>query len=154
MRDRVLAPSELTSLAGALDGLETAHLFPVAAIKTAAVTGLRISKVLAMAWGHVDFETGRVVLPSTKTGRRVALLAAAVLELLAWLPRVHNSPCVFPSTAPVSHGTCRVARVVFAKACEAAGLVDIRLHDFRRSLTTQLTGTGMNAYLLRDVLGH
>ena len=153
-RDRVLAPSELTSLAAALDALETAYPFPVAAIKTAAMTGLRISEVLAMAWEHVDFETGRVVLPDTKTGRRVAPLAAAVLALLDRLPRVHNSPWVFPSTAPAAHVTYRAARLVFARAVKGAGLEDVRVHDLRRSLATRLAGAGVNAFLLRDVLGH
>lgn len=43
-RDRVLAPSELAALAGALDALETAHPFPVNAIRVAAMTGMRISE--------------------------------------------------------------------------------------------------------------
>ena len=43
---------------------------------------------------------------------------------------------------------------MFAKAVKAAGLVDVRPHDLRRSLATRLAGAGVNAYILRDVLGH
>ncbi len=34
------------------------------------LTGLRISEVCSIHWEHVDFESGRVTLPETKTGRR------------------------------------------------------------------------------------
>ena len=153
-RDRVLAPSELAALASALDEREEGEPFAVAAIRLAAMTGLRISECLSMRWEHVSFETGRVVLPETKTGRRTVPLAAPVLELLQGLPRVNGCPCVFAGArngAPVGY---RKTRIVFAAACEAAGLADVRLHDLRRSVATNLAAHGMNAFTLRDVLGH
>ena len=109
-RERVLAPSELTALAAALDGLEQAHPFPVNAIRVAAMTGLRISEVLGMSWARVNLETGRAAL-ETKTGPRVLPLPAAVVNLLDALPRVNGNRWVF-------------------------------------------AGAGVNAYILRDVLGH
>ena len=97
--DPVLAPSELAALAGALDALETAHPFPVNAIRVAAMTGMRISEALGMAWENANFETGRVVLPDTKTGRRVAPLLAAVLNVLDALPRVNGKTALVAGTA-------------------------------------------------------
>ena len=44
-RDRILAPSELAALAAALNGLEDQYPAPVAAIRLAALTGLRIGEV-------------------------------------------------------------------------------------------------------------
>ena len=41
---------------------------PSAAIRFAMVTGLRIGEVLAIRWEHVEPETGRLILPETKTG--------------------------------------------------------------------------------------
>lgn len=105
------------------------------------------------AWFRCISETGRVVLPSTKTGRRVVPLAAPVLELLARLPHVNECPWVF-AAGRGAHVSYKTARDVFAKACEHAGLPDVRLHDLRRSLATALAGAGVNAYVLRDVLGH
>ncbi len=152
-RDRVLAPSELAALARALDFLEGTYPYPVAAIRVAAMTGLRISECLSLAWEHVSFETGRATLPKTKTGRRVVPLAAPVLDLLTRLPRINGNPWVFAGTkgAATSYKT---ARRVFIEACERAGLADVRLHDLRRSVATNLAGSGVNAYTLRDVLGH
>ena len=104
-------------------------------------------------WEHVSFETGRATLPKTKTGRRVVPLAAPVLDLLTRLPRINGNPWVFAGTkgAATSYKT---ARRVFIEACERAGLADVCLHDLRRSVATNLAGSGVNAYTLRDVLGH
>ena len=152
-RDRVLEPSELAALARALDFLEGTYPYPVVAIRVAAMTGLRISECLSLAWEHVAFETGRATLPKTKTGRRVVPLAAPVLDLLTRLPRINGNPWVFAGTkgAAISYKT---ARRVFIEAGEHAGLTDVRLHDLRRSVATNLAGSGVNAYTLRDVLGH
>ena len=48
----------------------------------------------------------------------------------------------------------RKTRNLFAAACETAGLEDVRLHDLRRSVATNLAAAGMNAFTLRDVIGH
>ena len=151
-RERVLAPSELSALAAALDALEATQRHPVAAIKTAAMTGLRISEVLSMAWERVSLETGRAAL-ETKTGPRVVPLPAPVLEILAGLPRVEGNPYVFASGRK-AHVQYRRTRRVFVEACTVAGLADARLHDLRRTLATRLAGAGINSFLLRDVLGH
>ena len=152
-RDRVLVPSELAALGKALDDIEAERPFSAAAIRTAALTGLRISECLSMSWENVDIETGRLVLPQTKTGRRVVPLAPPVVDLLAQLPRVNGNPWVFAGARGAAV-TYRTTRLAFAEACEAAGLPDVRLHDLRRSLATSLAASGINAYMLRDVLGH
>ena len=153
-RDRVLEPSELAALARALDDLEAEHPFPVAAIRVAALTGLRISECLSMAWEHVSFETGRAVLPTTKTGRRVVPLASPVLDLLSRLPRVNGNPWIFAGARSGAPVTYKTTRDLFAAACEAARFSDVRLHDLRRTVATSLAASGTNAYTLRDMLGH
>ena len=55
-RDRTLSPTEVGALAVALNDAEERHPAPVAAIRFAAVTGLRIGEILAIQWEHVDFE--------------------------------------------------------------------------------------------------
>ena len=70
-RDRVLDAAELAELATALDRLDERFPASVAAIGVAALTGLRISEVLAIRWEHVDFASRRVTLPQTKTGVRI-----------------------------------------------------------------------------------
>ena len=151
-RDRVLAQTEMQALAGALNGLEVRHPAPVAAIRTAALTGLRIGEILNMQWAHIDSETGRLVMPQTKTGRRVHDLSAPALEVLAAVPRVSASWCF--STGGKAAITYKHARAVFAEAAAAAGLEDVRLHDLRRSFMTRAAAAGIGVHVLRDLLGH
>ena len=154
-RDRVLAPSELAALGEALGRAESDKPAAVAAIRVAALTGLRIGEVLAMRWDHVDVERSAVVLPQTKTGRRLHGLPTAALELLARLPRINGY--VFTSghgaewDVPASYMSVRAA---FSAIAGDAGLVDVRLHDLRRTVMTSAARAGLGSHVLRDLLGH
>ena len=154
-RDRVLAPSELAALGEALGRAESDKPAAVAAIRFAALTGLRIGEVLAMRWEHVDAERSAVVLPRTKTGRRVHGLPTAALELLAGLPRINGY--VFTTghgaerDAPVSY---RSVQAAFSAIAGDAGLADVRLHDLRRTVMTNAARAGLGSHVLRDLLGH
>ena len=150
-RDRVLAPSELAALAAALDAREERFPGSVAAIRFAAVTGLRIGEVLAIRWEHVGFETGRLTLPDTKTGRRVHDLPSAALAILAGLHRLNAWPFTSGSDAPLTY---RTVRKHFAEAAAEAGLADVRLHDLRRTVMTSAAAAGVGTHVLRDLLGH
>ena len=149
-RDRVLSPSELAALARALNELEGEHPAPVAAIRLASVTGLRIGEVLAIQWEHVDFETGRLIMPTTKTGRRSHDLPAVALQILAGQPRI-NEWCFTTGRNGMGY---RLAHTVFAKATKVAELEDVRLHDLRRSFLTNAAAAGFSSHILRDLLGH
>ena len=150
-RDRVLAPSELAALAAALDGLEDQYPAPVAAIRFAAVTGLRIGEVLAIQWAHIDFETGRLTMPKTKSGRRVHDISTTAVEVLSALPRINDWAFTAVRDAPVTY---RYVRTVFAEAAKAAGIADVRLHDLRRTVMTSAAAAGIGTHVLRDLLGH
>ena len=150
-RDRVFSPSELAALAGVLTDMEEKHPAAVAAIRFAALTGLRIGEVLAVRWQDVEFETGRLILPTTKTGRRQHDLPTPALELLAALPRVGEGAFTAEGRAPLSYYWCRI---VFAMAAKAAGLEDVRLHDLRRTVMTRAAMAGVGTHVLRDLLGH
>ena len=153
-RQRVLSPSELAALAGALNEAEKTAPFAVAAIRVASMTGLRISECLSMEWENVDFESGRALLPDTKTGERTVPLAAPVLQLMQELPQVNGNGHVFPGATRNSAVGYKKVRAVYLDACAAAGLDDAKLHDLRRTVATNLAGAGVNAFGLRDVLGH
>ena len=150
-RDRVLEPSELATLARALTGIEDKYPAPIAAIRVAAVTGLRIGEVRTIRWEHVSFETGRLTMPQTKTGRRTHDLPAAALEILAALPRLNAWAFTIGRDAPITYRYCHT---VFAEAARAAGLDDVRLHDLRRTVMTNAAAAGVGTHVLRDLLGH
>ena len=113
-RDRVLDAAELAELATALDRLDERFPASVAAIRVAALTGLRISEVLAIRWEHVDFASRRVTLPQTKTGRRSHHFPAAALDIMRAVPRLNEGHHVFAVDArggvDVSHGAPSLRR--------------------------------------------
>ena len=152
VRRRVLSADELTKLAAALSDLSGRYPVAVAALKLAALSGLRISEVLAFRWENVDMASGRVHLPDTKTGQRDHDLPHAAMAILASLPRIHRNPWVFASKMD-SHVQRRQTGLVFRRAAAAAGIEDARVHDLRRSVATRAAAAGLSAFALRDMLG-
>ena len=150
-RDRVLSPSELAALAQALNQHEEQHPASVAAIRVAALTGLRIGEVLGIQWQHIDFETGRLTLPETKTGRRVHDLPAPALALLRELPRFSTWAFTSTGTAAITY---RTVRKHFVEIATTVGIEDARLHDLRRTVMTRAAASGVGTHVLRDLLGH
>ena len=150
-RDRTLAPSELYVLSAALDSLADRHPASVAAIRFAAVTGLRIGEVLAIRWTDVDVEQARLTIPEGKSGRRQHDLPIPALDVLGGILRINDE---WAFSTGRSHVTYRHVRTVFAEAVKVAGLVDVRLHDLRRSVMTRAAATGVGTHVLRDLLGH
>ena len=150
-RDRTLAPSELAALAKALNEAAVGSPANIAAVRVAAVTGLRIGEVLGMRWEHVDFESGRLLLPETKTGRRWHDLPTPALAILAELPRWGDWTFTNNGTSPATY---KRVRETFARAAKAAGLEDVRPHDMRRTVMTSAAAAGVGTHVLRDLLGH
>ena len=151
-RDRILSPSEIAALAKALTASEFVNPASIAAIRFAAVTGLRIGEILAIKWQHIDFETGRLLLPQTKTGRRFHDLPSAALAILVDIPRINK--WVFTTGRGDSPVMYRTVRKHFASIAYMAGLEDVRLHDLRRTVMTQAAAAGIGTHVLRDLLGH
>ncbi len=152
-RDRVLGAAELAALATALDRLDERFPASVAAIRVAALTGLRISEVLAIRWEHVDSASRRVILPQTKTGRRSHHFPAAALDIMRAVPRLNEGHQVFAVDARGAL-TYRTVRHHFGDAVKRAGLSDVRLHDLRRTFMTNAAAAGVGTHVLRDLLGH
>ena len=150
-RDRILSPTEIAALSAALNDAAERHPASVAAIRLAAVTGLRIGEVISIRWEHVSFESGRLTMPATKTGRRVHDLPTAALAILTELPRINAWAFTTGGEVPVTY---RWVRKVFLTAAEAAGLQDVRLHDLRRTVMTTAAAAGLGTHVLRDLLGH
>ena len=112
------------------------------------LSGWRNGEVLSLQWDAVNFETGEVVLPSTKTGRAVRTVDGIALQAIADLPRVNRVPGVFAGL------TYETLRRRWKTVCEAAGIDGVRLHDIRRTVATSAAAAGMSAFLLRDLMGH
>ena len=150
-RDRVLSADEIGALSAALAEDESKSPASIAAIRFAAVTGLRIGEVVAVQWEQVDIDSGRLLIPRSKTGRRHHDLPAAAIAVLNNLRRINAWCFTVGRDAPVTY---RTVRKHFARAAKRAGLEDVRLHDLRRTVMTRAAAAGVGTHILRDLLGH
>ena len=90
-------------------------------------------------------------LPSTKTGARVHDLPAAALAQVRLCLRLNDFVFTYGRSAPVTYKTIRAH---FAAIVAEAGLVDVRLHDLRRTLITAAAAGGESVFVIRGLLGH
>ena len=145
-RDRVLAPTEIEAIGAAIAACDDP--FAAAALRFLMLTGWRNGEVLSLQWDAVNFETGEVVLASTKTGRAVRTVDGIALQAIGDLPRINRVPGVFAGL------TYETLRNRWHTICKAASVRDARLHDIRRTVATSAAAAGMSAFLLRDLMGH
>lgn len=151
-RDRTLSASELSALGQALETTDSLNPSAVLAIRLAAITGLRIGEILDMHWDDVDLESGFLVLPKSKTGRRIHTLPSAAQALVAAAGRAGDY-VVFGRRVdrPMDYSAVRRHWV---KVCQVAGIEGARLHDLRRTIMTEAAALGVGSHLLRDMVGH
>jgi integrase len=139
----------------------------------AAVTGLRVSELLALCWKDVDFEAGEIhltraivcqhigALKTETSGKPVPMDAGLSALLLDWRHRcpynqdsdyvfgsteMHGKQPLWPSSAMSKH---------IRPAAERAGIKKhVRWHVFRHSFATLLKGNGEDVKTVQESLRH
>ena len=100
----------------------------------------------------MNFDTGYLELPTSKTGQKRVPIGAPALELLAFLPRIDGNPYVLPGEKQGKHlvGLPRVWR----RIRKIADIEEVRLHDLRHSFASVGAGAGMGLQVVGKLLGH
>src|SRR5262245_7034296 len=147
-RDRTLTGDELSALWRAIEKLPE---LPRAYFRVILLTGTRRNEVRCMTWSELDLDAGlwRVPAERNKSGRAFDLpLTAPVVETLLALPRI--GPMVF------AHDGKRPMSVhqLIERVRRDAGLLNVRLHDLRRTLRTGLAELGVSFEVAERVLNH
>lgn len=159
-RERRLSRDEITKLframrkAGAGIGRDNEL-----AVKLLLALGVRKMELLAAQWQEFDLDAGVWHLPGerTKTGKLIDVpLAPAVVEWLRELEvRACGSACVFPARRAakrfphVSPDTLNVAL-----ASLDHGLDHFAVHDFRRTMRSELSSLGVPPHIAERCLNH
>lgn len=159
-RERYLSKDELPRFLKALE--EEDDRLSVAAIRLLLFTGCRRNEVLSLRWNQIRQDEGRIFLPLTKNGRsRTVHLNAKAREVLEDLAarrdqdaRTRDSEFVFPSRQGTRKGHLYDLRKPFVKACEIAGIENLRIHDLRHSFATLAVRAGASLYDVQKLLGH
>ena len=152
--ERFLSLEELASVGKALSAAEQDDVNPyaIAAIRLLALTGCRKAEILSLKWDFLDLSRSCLRLPDSKTGAKVVPLGAPAVQLLSSIPRIENSPFVFPSNSPDRHFTG--LQKVWGSIRETAELPGLRLHDLRHSFAAVGVASGDSLIVIGALLGH
>ena len=153
--ERFLTREELHRLGEALRAAPVERLASVhaaAAIRLLVLTGCRRNEILCLRWDDLNFDTGEMRLPDSKTGARTVPMASAAADVLEGLPRTPDSPWVFP-------GKKKGTRLVnlndsWDRVRRRAGLDGVRLHDLRHTFASRALALGEGLPMIGDLLGH
>jgi integrase len=174
-RQRVLGRDEIGRL------LEVSAPSSRLMIATVLYTGLRISEMLGLTWGDVDFGAGlinvraqlsrahrdapaRRVPPKTPASIRDVPLVPQLARLLAAhrqaSPFSQGTNWVFATSRGTPYGHRNASRCGLARAAERAGLNDdrwppLRFHDLRHTFASHLiVDLGLDVAQVSRILGH
>ena len=153
--ERFLTREELYRLGEALRAAPAERLASIhsaAAIRLLVLTGCRRNEILGLCWDDLNFDTGEMRLPDTKTGTRMVPLTPAAARVLNGLSRTPGNPWVFP-------GKKKGTRLVnlndsWDRVRKRAGLDDVRLHDLRHTFASRALALGEGLPMIGDLLGH
>lgn len=114
-------------------------------------TATRQGETLKLEWRHLKEKKRYIHLPASicknKTARNVPLSTRAlrILRVMKTL-RPQNEPRIFPTTR-------YAVKKSWERACERAGIDDLRFHDLRHEATSRLAGR-FNILELASITGH
>jgi integrase len=157
-RERLLTAGEVGALLRTLDKaaielVERPQI--VAVIRTAVLTGARISELLALQWEHIRREELELHLPDTKSGFSRRPLSAVTLAVLDSMERMPGIPFVFRSiktpTEPLAYATVEKA---FRRITGAAGIQKCSLHTVRHWFATMTANSVSNPRVGMALTGH
>jgi integrase len=147
-RDRTLTTGELTAFWQAVEKLPD---LPRAYFRVVLLTGARRNEVGGLPWSELDLDAGLWRLPAerNKSGRPFEIpLSPPVLETLRSLPRI--GPMVFA----LDGKKLMTLRHLIERIRRDTGILDVRLHDLRRTLRTGLAELGVTFEVAERVLNH
>jgi len=149
-RDRVLSEDEIRAVWSACDA-EPGIIAD--AFRLMLVTAQRRGEVLSMRWQDVDRAWWTIPAEIAKNGRshRVPLSPQA-LAILERRRESANGLWVFPS--PTTEHAIENPQKAAERLRERSNVPDLRLHDFRRTAASLMTGMGTSRLTVKKILNH
>jgi integrase len=141
-RTRYPKLDELQRIGAALAGISPEL---AGCIRFIALSGCRLSEGVGLMLEAVDFKTGEWTLADAKAGARTVVLGAPALALLSGLELAKGR--AWPVTKHMVEKAWRRVR-------DQAEAPDLRIHDLRHGVGTYAGAAGLNAFIVRDLLGH
>lgn len=150
-RCRVLGEAERATLLRACQEHPDLHDFVLLALNT----GARRGELMNLLWRDIDLQGRMMTFRDTKNGTdRTIPLTDSALELLRkrfCSRKLGEGDWVFP--APRSSGPADF-RKLFQKALCESEVQDLRFHDLRHTVASQLAASGVPERMIAEILGH
>ncbi len=149
-RVRYVLPEEAVKLRVTLP----AWLKPI--VITACQTGLRRNNLVRLTVAQLDFDSNRIIIGKTKNGDPLGIsMTSLVKETLSEVIRSRRvtSPYVFTDDKGEAYTPYKVS-MTFKRACDRAGIKNLRLHDLRHDFATLMLRKTRNLVDVQHALGH
>lgn len=152
VRDRVLAPEEITSLLSACRQSSSPYLYCIVLISI--TTGARQGELLSLKWQDIDFDHCLAFLKETKNGSpRSIFLVPPVMEELKKLHAKRDKTKEHVFASKTAFGKVDIKKP-WQKALSSAGITNYRFHDMRHCFATLAASQGASNLELSAALGH
>jgi len=146
-RNRRLVDDEENRLLKACRESKNQWLEP--AVILALETGQRKGRVLQMRWENIDFAKQIIYMPDKISDNKNAPdeipLFPRAIELLAAIRKPEG---------PIIESSDNALKLAFIRACERAGIENLRFHDLRHEATSRLFERNLNMIEVAEVTGH
>ena len=150
-RERFLTAEETQRLKDAIEDSDNPQLRFI--VPLLLLLGCRKRELLDSRFGEWDLERRTWRIPMTKSGKpRHVPLSSSVLSILAQLPRWSGCDYVVPN--PKTKKPYKSVFCSWNTARKAAGLPEVRMHDLRHSMASNMVNSGRSIYEVAKVLGH
>lgn len=153
--ERFLSENEYKRLGDALRKVEaekTETKSAANAIWLLMLTGCRLNEIMSLKWDYVDFDSGELRLPESKTGAKTVYLGSAALKKLEAIDKLDDNDFVITgkkagaNLTDLQHPWRRIRKI--------AELEDVRLHDLRHSFASHGLVVGEGLPMIGKLLGH
>lgn len=148
LRERILTEEEEIKL------IENSseNLKPIIAV--ALNTGMRRAEILNLTWKQIDFESRRIKVEKTKSGRVRYIPINEIVNLQLGILKAENGQNPFVFLNPKTGKPFLDMKTPFKKACRISGIEGLRFHDLRHTFASRLIERGVDIETARDLLGH
>lgn len=146
--ERILTPSEKERLIAESKGY--LRVFIIIALNT----GMRKGEILSLKWSQVDFTRGFIKAEQSKSGktRTIPMNSLVGSTLRELIQEAESKEYVFWN--PKTNKHIMDVKKGFKKACEAAGIKNLRCHDLRHNFASSLVESGVDIVTVSQLLGH
>jgi integrase len=150
-RDRYLTAEETQRLLAAVEKSKNTQLKYI--VPLLLLLGCRKRELLDSRWDGFDLGRRTWKISMSKSGKsRHVPLSKAALKILNQLPRWEGCPFVVPN--PETLKPYSQIYKAWNNVRIAAGLPDVRMHDLRHSMASNMVNSGRSIYEVAKVLGH